>query len=233
MLIVIEPKTQSSSLVSFRLKLGFSQAISVCNDHICIFWRDSVLQLEAERIGVHNHSLRLRWLALGDVFWFTAFYGLHSVVARCLLWDDLISFYGSLTAPWFVGGGFNTFRTWEEHKGRSSTYFQTLQDFNDCLSACELQSINYQGSPYTWCDGRGLGSVWRHLDRFVCSQDFFDSFSAVHYQHLNRLLQITHHFISLVSWRLHTGQHLLDIWMFCLPILISTVLQVIIGIFSR
>lgn len=36
-LVVIEPRVRASSLLSYRLKLGFSQAVSVNNDNIWIF----------------------------------------------------------------------------------------------------------------------------------------------------------------------------------------------------
>lgn len=97
-----------------------------------------------------------------------------------------MSFHGIIDVPWLMGGDFNTFLTLDEHKRRSTPTLQSLQDFNECISACSLQSINYQGSSYTWCDGRWLGRVWCCLDRFLWSWTFYELFPALHYQHLNR-----------------------------------------------
>lgn len=59
--------------------------------------------------------------------------------------------------PWLIGGAFNTLLTLDEHRGRSSPLQRSLQDLNDCIAACLLQHINYQGSPYTLSDCRVLG----------------------------------------------------------------------------
>lgn len=92
-----------------------------------------------------------------------------------------------MDVPWIIGGDFNTFLSLDEHRGRSTTSLRSLQDFNYFVSSCSLQSINFQGSPYTWSDGRCLGRVFRRLDRYLCSSDFFDLFGPVQYQHLNRI----------------------------------------------
>lgn len=84
-----------------------------------------------------------------------------------------------------IGGDFNTFLTLAEHKGRSSPSIRTLQDFNDFVATTALQSIDYQGSPFTWSDGRGLGQVWRRLDRYLCTSFCLDLFEVVQVQHLN------------------------------------------------
>lgn len=64
--------------------------------------------------------------------------------------------------------------------------FVLCKIFNNFISKTSLQSVNTQGYIYTWCDGRGLGRVWRRLDRYLCSSSFLDIFSTVQCQHLNR-----------------------------------------------
>lgn len=116
-LVVIEPKVRPSSLLLYLLKLGFPQAESINNDSIWIFWRYSFLRMDGERPGVQNHSICFCWLPTDNSFWCTFVYGLHTVVARCPLWEDLSAFCEMLDLPWLLGGDFNTFLTLDEHKG--------------------------------------------------------------------------------------------------------------------
>lgn len=77
------------------------------------------------------------------------------------LWQALRDYSQQLTSPWLVCGDFNTFRTLDDHRGRSHPSLSTLQDFNDCLEDCSLMDPPFHGSRYTWTDGRALGRVHR------------------------------------------------------------------------
>lgn len=101
------------------------------------------------------------------------------MACRRPLWLDLQLFHSQISDPWLIGGDFNTFLSLEEHKGVSMLALRTLADFNGCVDNCSLLSIPFQGSSFTWCDGHGLGRIWRRLDRFLCSHSIFDMFESV------------------------------------------------------
>lgn len=186
LLVIIEPKLRSSALQSYQLQFGFSNAISVCNDQMWFFWKDTFLARESDDYGSQHHSVKFQWRITGQCFWFTGVHWKHTLLQRRILWDELRHFYSSLDIPWLIGGDFNTFRTLDEHKGRSQPSLHTLQDFNDFILRCQLHEIQFQGSSFTWTDGRGLGRVWRRLDRLFNSDSLIDLFPYMQVQHLSR-----------------------------------------------
>lgn len=114
-------------------------------------------------------------------------YAKHSPLLRRPLWQSICDFSATSTLPWMIGGDFNTFRTLDDHDGRSNPSLTTLQDFNDCIETCSLMDPPFTGSRYIWVDGRGLGRVRRRLDWLFLNSSFHDIFNDMQLQHLPRV----------------------------------------------
>ncbi|KAK4719582.1 hypothetical protein R3W88_017920 [Solanum pinnatisectum] len=69
--------------------------------------------------------------------------------------------------PWLVGGDFNVILTPEE-KIRGLAYPTEVEDFACCINSCELVNLRFNGSPFTWWNGRADEEcIFKRLDRIL------------------------------------------------------------------
>jgi len=66
-----------------------------------------------------------------------------------------------ISGPWLVGGDLNVVMNDEEKIGG-------YENFECCISNCELTEVSYKGSPFTWWNGRaGNDCIYERLDKFL------------------------------------------------------------------
>ncbi|VFR01281.1 unnamed protein product [Cuscuta campestris] len=116
------------------------------------------------------------------------------------------------------GGDFNDISSFQEFKGRCIT--QSMDDFNECISNCNLICPDPVGGIFTWSGVRSQGRTWRRLDRVLINLDIMASFVDITLTHLARtnsdhkalLLNCSNP--ELNSWTLHDTFHSLvkDTW---------------------
>lgn len=50
-----------------------------------------------------------------------------------------------------------------------------VEDFNNCVEACDVLKIQYKGSPFTWWNGRaGDDCIFERLDKVFSNLSFRD-----------------------------------------------------------
>lgn len=187
LLIIIEPKQSADKIIRLQLKLSFTNSIVTCSDNIWVFWQRTSLQLDNVFHGEQISLLQFCTGQLGHHISISPVYGRHTVTDRRRLWLQVHQYTHHAHDLWLVGGDFNTYMSVQEHHGTSMPQLSSLEEFVDCVSQCSLIDLPYDGSPYTWVGGRGLGIVKRRLDRILCTQRFYDQFPMVKVKHLSRI----------------------------------------------
>lgn len=91
----------------------------------------------------------------------------HTIRDRNILWTEIEAPHDYNSDPWLVGGDFNIFLSLDDHNGSSSPTLVSMEDSANCVAQCDLIDIPYAGTRYAWSCGRGLGCVWRRLDRLL------------------------------------------------------------------
>lgn len=199
---LIEPKHTPSQVHRFDLRLGFSHCYASQSEHIWFFWRDDEFCLLATQDQDQVIHLTLSSVSLQQIFVLSLVYAKHTASQRQHLWRSICDFATGLQLPWMIGGDFNTFRTLEDHHGRSTPSLSALQDFNDCIEACSLMSPPYHGLRFTWAEGRGLGRIQRQLDWLFVNSLMHDMFDTLRLSHLPRV--ISDHTPLLIQCQLST-----------------------------
>ncbi|CAI9105813.1 OLC1v1004827C1 [Oldenlandia corymbosa var. corymbosa] len=69
----------------------------------------------------------------------------------------------SCYASWMVGGDFNVIRSLVEYSGVSVQDYDAIDDFYDCVEACELSELATSGDDFTWGGTRSTG--WEDLPK--------------------------------------------------------------------
>ena len=112
----------------------------------------------------------------------SAVYAKYSRVGRRPLWSALESWSSSVNRPWLVAGDFNIISTAAEKSGGSAPRVGEMEELNLAIQASGLEAVNFDGSPFTWTNGR----VWQRLDRVLINADWLNIFASVHVSHMAR-----------------------------------------------
>lgn len=73
----------------------------------------------------------------------------------------LESLAGSMNDPWMVAGDFNVVASLDERVGGSRPRIGDIDEFNVALQNSGLSAVDFDGSQFTWTNGR----LWQRLLR--------------------------------------------------------------------
>ncbi|XP_059292598.1 uncharacterized protein LOC132046072 [Lycium ferocissimum] len=86
-----------------------------------------------------------------------------------------------------TGGDFNVVLNEEEKIGGIPVLAQDIEDFAFCINSCELEEIQFKGSPFTWWNGRASNDcIFERLDRMLVNTELQSWFSHMEVEHLAR-----------------------------------------------
>ncbi|KAH0692608.1 hypothetical protein KY285_019705 [Solanum tuberosum] len=182
---LLEPFQSPSELEYYRRKLGLPNAKVSSSAKIWIFWEEN---WEEEGSTDTTQQLTMNFKLKGSQFRFsiTAVYARCSAIERLELWEDL-EFIASQTAPWLVGGDFNTIVNESEKLGGLPVTQVETQDFTQCINACALNELKFRGSVFTWWNGRIEEScIFKRLDRVFGNNSFMTLLPESEVHHLIR-----------------------------------------------
>ncbi|KAJ4837579.1 hypothetical protein Tsubulata_037875 [Turnera subulata] len=103
---------------------------------------------------------------------FTGVYGSPQPALRCFLWENLCNLASTIRGPWCVAGDFNAILSANEIRGSTTPLRRGCRRFQNCVDACSLEDLGFQGPQFTW--HRGL--VWECLDRALANQPWLQAF---------------------------------------------------------
>nr|XP_027103108.1 uncharacterized protein LOC113724396 [Coffea arabica] len=118
----------------------------------------------------------------GSSFIISAVYAKCNRIGRRRLWEALEQFSMSVTLPWIAVGDYNVITCAEERIGGSSPNMRDLEEFNSALHRSGLFPVQFDGSAYTWTDGR----MWQRLDRAVVNAVWLADVEMTRVAHLQR-----------------------------------------------
>ncbi|GAA0174624.1 hypothetical protein LIER_41754 [Lithospermum erythrorhizon] len=113
----------------------------------------------------------------------TPVYASCNIPIRRVLWDGLFDM--STTAlSWVVMGDFNVIVDHSEQVGCKALDPRAMEDFNDCLLNYRLKDPGYNGSFFSWTNGR----ISKRLDRVLVNSHFGQLFPMVRVKQLAKTL---------------------------------------------
>ncbi|VFQ98624.1 unnamed protein product [Cuscuta campestris] len=113
-------------------------------------------------------------------------YGAHTTGSRKALWDNIKSFNESNSSPWLLGGDFNAISDILHHKGKKLPDLEGVEDFQNCISDCNLLESSFTGPCFTWHGVRSNGKIWKRLDRVFFNEKWAQSWSTITMQHVSK-----------------------------------------------
>uniref|UniRef100_A0A803PUH4 Reverse transcriptase n=1 Tax=Cannabis sativa TaxID=3483 RepID=A0A803PUH4_CANSA len=87
----------------------------------------------------------------------------------------------------FYGGDFNEILRNKEKLGGQPKPGYLINNFRMALNGSNLREVEYEGSEYTWCNGRKNELIFERLDRVCGNPEWFDLFPKAKVNHLDRV----------------------------------------------
>ncbi|KAG5619746.1 hypothetical protein H5410_004964, partial [Solanum commersonii] len=169
----------------YKRRLGMQYVNYNSNGQIWVFIQEGI------HVGVLSDSEQQLTLQLsfhnGNQFLVIVVYAKCTTIERLRLWDNIYAIQNNHSLPWMVGGAFNAIIGEEEKIGGLSVYLQGYEDFDLCINSCELNDLQFSGSPFTWWNSRANEDcVFKRLARVVVNQALQDMLSNMEVMHLAR-----------------------------------------------
>uniref|UniRef100_A0A803PC75 Endonuclease/exonuclease/phosphatase domain-containing protein n=1 Tax=Cannabis sativa TaxID=3483 RepID=A0A803PC75_CANSA len=122
----------------------------------------------------------------GQWWRFTGFYGDPDPNQRSESWKLLTRIGRMYSGPWVIGGDFNEILQSKEKLGGQPKPGYLINNFRKALDGSNLREVDYEGSRYTWCNGRQNNLIER-LDRVCGNPEWFILFPEAKVTQLDRV----------------------------------------------
>lgn len=165
-------------------KLGFSGMFIVDSQGqaggLWCLWDEKVWKVDVVASSDQYVHLKVTWRS--NVTWFTtAVYANPRFSRRQALWDDLKMLAESMEEPWMVLGDFNSIAANHERKGGAPNFAsRSMRNFCSVIQDCNLLDAGFQGSMFTWKNGR----LQQRLDRVLINIEWRLKFQGATVFHL-------------------------------------------------
>ncbi|XP_060210575.1 uncharacterized protein LOC132637513 [Lycium barbarum] len=157
-----------------------------CNGKIWYFVAGNI-DVEVLMDSPQQITLKLFLQDLNQYLITTLVYAKCSASERIELWEDIYHLSNTLSCSWLVGGDFNVVLNDEEKIRGNPVQPQDIEDFAFCIISCELEEVNFKGSPFTWWNGRAdAACIFERLDRMLVNSLLLDNFGHIEVEHLAR-----------------------------------------------
>ncbi|XP_060182252.1 uncharacterized protein LOC132611912 [Lycium barbarum] len=179
-------KSNVKTINQYRRRLGMCLANANCNGKIWYFVAGNI-DVEVLMDSPQQITLKLFLQDLNQYLITTLVYAKCSDSDRTELWEDIYHLSNTLSCSWLIGGDFNVVLNDEEKIGGNPVQPQDIEDFAFCINSCELEEVNFKGSPFTWWNGRADATcIFERLDRMLVNSLLLDNFGHIEVEHLAR-----------------------------------------------
>jgi len=104
-----------------------------------------------------------------------------------MLWNNLATVANSHNLPWIIAGDFNELLSSDDKLGGRPISLYRANIFKECLDACNMADLDFQGPRYTWTNKNDLCSlIQERLDRFFANPDWCVLYPEAQVTHLPR-----------------------------------------------
>ncbi|XP_060182313.1 uncharacterized protein LOC132611975 [Lycium barbarum] len=170
----------------YRRRLGMCLANANSNGKIWYFMVD-IIDVEVIMDSPQQITLKLFLQDLNQHLITTLVYSKCSASERLELWEDIYHLSNTLSCSWLIGGDFNVVLNDEEKIGGNPIQPQDIEDFAFCINSCDLEEVNFKGSPFTWWNGRAdEARIFERMDRMLVNSLLLDNFGNIEVEHLAR-----------------------------------------------
>ncbi|XP_071902718.1 uncharacterized protein [Coffea arabica] len=90
--------------------------------------------------------------------------------------------HAQFSSPLMVAGDFNVIFKVDERSGGASPNPRNMEEFNEAIFQCNLSEVSFDGSSFTWTNGK----VWQQLDQALVNVDWARLFDCTKVSHLLR-----------------------------------------------
>ncbi|KAM6547686.1 hypothetical protein CsatB_019362 [Cannabis sativa] len=188
LVFIMESKLNNVSAEALHVKLGFGGCFVVeakgKSGCLLLLWSKKVETHVLSFSPFHIDSF-IR-MEEGQWWRFTSFYGDPDPSQRTQSWKLLNRICRMYSGPWAVGGDFTEILSQKEKMGGPPKPGYLIKNFRKAPDACKLREIAFEGSDYTWCNGRKNNLIFERLDRVCGISDWFDMFPFAQVRHLER-----------------------------------------------
>ncbi|XP_059315814.1 uncharacterized protein LOC132066528 [Lycium ferocissimum] len=170
----------------YRRRLGMCLANANCNGKIWYFVTDNI-GVEVLMDSSQQITLKLSLQELNQHIITTLVYAKCDASERLELWEAIYHLSNTMTCSWLIGGDFNVVLNEEEKIGGNQIQPQDVEEFAFFINSCELEEVNFKGSPFTLWNGRADEEcIFERLDRMLENSHLLDSFGNIEVEHLAR-----------------------------------------------
>ncbi|KAL8473505.1 hypothetical protein ACS0TY_030369 [Phlomoides rotata] len=114
----------------------------------------------------------------------SGFYGWPKRKDHPKSWQLLRRISPTTGTPWLCMGDFNEIMWAKEKRGGNTRTTKQMSDFRETTTALQLKDLGYQGSTFTWSNGRvGSESIQSRLDRALATEKWFTLFPSYMVHH--------------------------------------------------
>ena len=153
---------------------------------ILLMWDTRVVEKIEDAMGNFSVSCKFKSVLTQHEWVFSRVYGPQTDRERMWMWGELAGLYSWWGSPWCIGGDFNVVKFPLERSG-GHHISTAMQGFSDFISTLGLIDPLLEGGNITWSNNREVENR-SHLDRFLFSHDWEDSFPSITKRRLPRLL---------------------------------------------
>lgn len=101
------------------------------------------------------------------------------------MWAVLSLFAQHISQPWIIAGDFNCVLGPSEKIGGTVSDCPSTTNFQNFVTANDLEEAGFIGSKFTWFNGRHGGGIWARLDRALFNAEWSMMFLATNVEHLS------------------------------------------------
>ncbi|XP_059285140.1 uncharacterized protein LOC132038497 [Lycium ferocissimum] len=194
----MEPFQQATQIQHYRRRLTMHTALSNNNGKVWVFIAENI-EVEVLLDSSQQVTLRLFFQEFNQELITTLVYAKCDATERLELWDNIYQLANNITSPWIVEGDFNVVMNQEEKIGGFPVNMNGSEDFAFCVNSCELEEIQFKGTPFTWWNGRANNEgIFERLDRMLVNSQMQTWLGNMEVEHLARTGQIMHHSFALM-----------------------------------
>ncbi|KAG5575996.1 hypothetical protein H5410_056130 [Solanum commersonii] len=141
---LLEPFQHTRHINRYRSRLQMPLMFHNCNGKIWLFVNHGFI---ATLISDTEQQLSLNFCSqtLGISFLVTIVYAKCDKNLMMDLWDDILSLSNGISRPWILEGDFNVVSNGAENLGGIPVVAADVEDFNNCVEACDALQIQYKG----------------------------------------------------------------------------------------
>uniref|UniRef100_A0A803QSM5 Reverse transcriptase domain-containing protein n=1 Tax=Cannabis sativa TaxID=3483 RepID=A0A803QSM5_CANSA len=183
-----ETRSRSAYMETVRARLGFEGCFCVDakgkSGGLALLWK---APYSVQIVSFNDFHIDA-WINMEDDFnWrFTGFYGDPDPSQRKHSWTLMQRIERRFKGPWLCGGDFNEIRNMIEKQGGGEKPGYLMKNFNNAINMCALRELDFEGSNYTWCNGRQNNMVFERLDRVLANNQWWNHYVVAKVKHLSR-----------------------------------------------